>query len=120
MTTCGTDRIEIDRIRDSIEKYGKKFLETIYTKNEIEYCESKKIQKYQHYAVRFAAKEAIYKAVSNNIEISGTWTDFEIINEETGRPRVTFKNKIKGLKNIDISLSHCKQYAIANVVVDWE
>ena len=120
MTTCGIDIIEIDRIKDSIEKYGQKFLETVYTAKEIEYCERKNVQKYQHYAARFAAKEAIYKAVSNNIEIPRTWTDFEIINEESGRPKVNLKINIQALKNIDISLSHCKQYAVANVVADWE
>ena len=62
--SCGTDIIEIYRVKKSIERTGQKFLDTIYTKKEIEYCETKKMQKYQHYAARFAAKEAIFKAVS--------------------------------------------------------
>ena len=60
---CGTDIIEISRIRNSIERSGDNFLNLIYTPTEIEYCESKKAAKYYHYAGRFAAKEAIYKAV---------------------------------------------------------
>ena len=60
--SCGTDIIEINRIKKTIERLDEKFLDTIFTKNEIEYCESHKDNKYQHYAARFAAKEAVYKA----------------------------------------------------------
>ena len=56
--SCGTDIIEIERIKESIENLGENFLKKIYTENEIKYCESKKNMKYQHYAARFAAKEA--------------------------------------------------------------
>ena len=65
--SCGTDIIEIKRIKESIEDLGIKFLERVYTEKEIEYCESKKNQKYQHYAARFAAKEAIFKAISRKL-----------------------------------------------------
>ena len=64
---CGTDIIEINRVKDSIKQVGDRFLQKVYTKNEIEYCESKKVQKYQHYAARFAAKEATFKAISGLI-----------------------------------------------------
>ena len=57
---CGTDIIEINRIKDAIESLGEKFINKIYTKSEIEYCEGKGKQKYQHYAARFAAKEAVF------------------------------------------------------------
>ena len=62
--TCGTDIIEIDRIKENIEKLEDKFKNRIYTEKEIEYCESKKAQKYQHYAGKFAGKEAVFKAIS--------------------------------------------------------
>ena len=62
--SCGTDIIEVDRVRTSIENVGEKFLKKVFTDNEIRYCESKKTQKYQHYAGRFAAKEAVFKAIS--------------------------------------------------------
>ena len=65
--TNGTDIIEINRIKQNIEKYGDKFLKRIFTKKEIEYCEKRKNSKYQSYAVRFAAKEATYKALSEYI-----------------------------------------------------
>lgn len=116
----GTDIIEISRVKESIESTNKKFCERVYTEKEREYCENKKMQKYQHYAVRFSAKEAIFKAISdeldNKFEIN--WKDIEILNDEKGRPYVNIlNNKIQNIEDIDISLSHCKEYAIANVVV---
>ena len=117
-STCGTDIIEIDRIQKSIEKFGERFLNAVYTEKEIEYCESKKGQKYQHYAARFAAKEAVFKAISNNINALEEWKSIEILTEENGRPKVNLKIEVENLENIDISLSHCKQYAVANVVVN--
>jgi len=118
--SCGTDIIEIERIKESIENLKDKFLNKIYTKNEIEYCESKKNQKYQHYAARFAAKEAIYKAISSEMdyEYSISWTDYEIVNDKSGKPRVNLiGERYKEIESIDISISHCKEYAVANVVV---
>lgn len=119
--SCGTDIIEIDRIKEAIEKTSDKFLNKIFSKREIEYCESKKSAKYEHYAARFAAKEAVFKAVSIFLKdkYDITWKDAEILNDEKGKPYVIlndiyFKEKIK---NIDISISHCKNYATANVIV---
>ncbi len=117
---CGTDIIEISRIRESIENLGEKFINKIYTKAEIDYCESKKTQKYQHYAARFAAKEAAFKAISwklkNKYEIS--WKDIEVIADEQGRPLLSINGiNTNDIVNMDISISHCKEYAIANVVI---
>lgn len=117
-STCGTDIIEIERIKNSIVKYGERFLNTVFTENEIKYCESKKGQKYQHYAARFAAKEAVYKALSNNINAPDEWKNIEILSENNGRPKVNLKIEVKNLESIDISLSHCKLYAVANVVAN--
>lgn len=115
----GTDIIEIERVKDSIESTDGKFCERVFTEKEIQYCESKKTQKYQHYAARFAAKEAVFKAISselkNKYDIS--WKDIEILNDENGRPYVNINSPIKTIENIDISISHCKQYAVANVIV---
>ena len=117
---CGTDIIEVSRIKESIEKSGEKFLKLVYTPAEIEYCESKRLSKYYHYAGRFAAKEAIYKAVSpllkNKFDIS--WQNAEVINDVNGNPKINFIDvKFDQIKNIDISISHCKEYAVATVVV---
>ena len=115
--SCGTDIIEIERIRRSIEKLGEKFLNEVYTDKEIQYCESRKKQKYQHYAARFAAKEAIFKAISRNLKdkYEVGWKDIEVLNDEQSRPYVKIKGERKN--NIDISISHCKEYAVATVVM---
>ena len=117
---CGTDIIEIHRIKDSIDTIGSRFVERVFTKKEIEYCENKGKQKYQHYAARFAAKEAAFKAVSEtlNDKYALTWQDVEVKNDNNGRPYI-YINKIDKniIENIDLSISHCKEYACANVVV---
>lgn len=117
---CGVDIIEISRVKESIENLGEIFLNKVYTKKEIEYCEGRGKSKYEHYAARFAVKEAVFKALSqmvkNKYEI--TWKDIETLNDEQGRPKVeVLFIKDKKIENIDVSISHCKEYAIANVVV---
>ena len=92
----------------------------VFTDKEIEYCESKNIQKYQHYAARFAAKEAGFKAISgllkDKYEIS--WKDIEVVNDAQGRPRLNLYGvNTENIESIDISLSHCKEYAVAMVTM---
>ena len=114
----GTDIIDVSRIKDSIEKLGDKFLNRVYTDNEIKYCESKKANKYEHYSARFAGKEAIFKAISPILEnkFSIDWTDIDILNDKQGRPYVVvYKDELKKV-NIDLSLSHIKEYAVAMAV----
>lgn len=117
----GTDIIEIERIKQSIDNLENRFINEIFTQKEIEYCESKRTGKYQHYAARFAAKEAIFKAISklliDKFELS--WKNAEILNDESGKPYINFINTSieEEIDSIDISISHCKLYAVANVVV---
>jgi len=87
---CGIDIIEVNRIQESIETLGETFLNKVFTEKEIEYCESKKMQKYQSYAARFAAKEAVFKALSKDLNGRNeiTWKNIEVLNEESGRPIV--------------------------------
>lgn len=91
---------------------------------EIEYCESKKNAKYQHYAARFAAKEAAYKAVSvllnNKFEIN--WKQVEVRNTPEGKPTIIFNdvNFENRIQSMDISISHCKEYATANVTILYD
>ena len=121
--SCGTDIIEIKRIKESINDLGTKFLERVYTDKEIEYCESKNNQKYQHYAARFAAKEAVFKAISSrlNNKYDIGWKNIEVVNDENGRPHAGLLDiEIQEIEEMDISISHCKEYAIANVVVMWK
>lgn len=115
----GIDIIEVDRVKDNIEKYGEMFLNRVFTQGEIEYCESRGAHKFESYAGRFAAKEAIFKAVSdlldNKFEIE--WKDIEVFNDKNGRPYAKLQFvKIDDIK-MDISISHIKDVAVASVVV---
>lgn len=114
----GNDIIEVKRIEECINKLGEKFLDRVYTEKEIEYCESKKNMKCQHYAARFAGKEAIFKAISPLIcdKFSVNWKDIEILNNEQGRPYAKFISSNLDSLTIDISLSHIKEYAIATAI----
>lgn len=117
---CGTDIIEISRVKKSIEELGERFIRKIYTDDEIAYCESKGRQKYQHYAARFAAKEAAFKAISEILEdkYDLSWKNYEILNNENGKPCLNILGiNDKNIESIDVSISHCKEYATANVSV---
>ena len=117
---CGVDIIEISRVKESIESLGERFINRVFTEKEIEYCESKNAQKYQHYAARFAAKKATFKALSWKLEdkYAICWKDIEVVDNEQGRPSLNIIGmNLDDIENIDISLSHCKEYAVANVTV---
>jgi holo-[acyl-carrier protein] synthase len=116
----GIDIIEIDRIKESVDDYGDQFLHKIYTESEIKYCLSKK-DKYQHLAARFAAKEAIYKAISSNWQSELSWQDMEIINAPNGMPEVRFKGNLEKFlsndKELKISMSHSRDYVTCVAIV---
>ena len=109
----GIDIIEIERIKQSVDDYGEHFLQKIYTKTELEYSLAKS-NKYQHLAARFAAKEAIYKALSNDTDKVYSWQDVEIYNEVNGLPKVKFYGALKDYlnegKELKISMSHSEHY----------
>jgi len=116
----GIDIIEVKRIEEAIKKGGNHFLERIYTEKEIAYCESKKKTKYQHYAVRFAAKEAVFKAISNLItdRSDALWKKIEVLEGKNGRPQINVENLENiELEDIDISLSHIEETAVASAVI---
>ena len=123
---CGTDIIEIKRIKESVEKFGENFLNKVFTEQEIEYCESHKKMKYQHYAARFAAKEAISKMFGTGFNGSFDFKDIEVINSDLGKPEVKLYNKAlklyerEGYDNITISISHCNEYAVCFVIGYWQ
>jgi holo-[acyl-carrier protein] synthase len=109
----GVDIIEINRIQKAIARWGENFLRHVFSDEEIQYARSRKFPA-QHFAVRFAAKEAVYKAIPDNARIG--WKDIKIFNDKNGRPQCTvnkdnFKNKVL------ISLSHSHDYAVANAII---
>ena len=116
----GIDIIEVNRIKEAIQDLDEKFLKRVYTNYEIEYCNSKNNMKYQHFAARFAAKEAVFKAISNKLKSKYdiSWTDIEIKNDENGKP-MFFIDKLNKCDIIskDISMSHIKDYALASVSI---
>lgn len=109
----GVDITEVRRIRQAVEKWGDDFLKRVFTQEEIENAKTK-TSFYQHLAGRFAAKEAIFKAVGDS-QLS--WQDIQIHNDQAGKPVCLFLNG-KGKKvSVQISISHVKTYAVANAVV---
>ena len=111
----GCDIIEIDRIKRSCES-SHRFLDKVFTCQELEYCTSQKLR-YQHLAGRFAAKEAVGKAIGCSLN----WLDVEITRSESGKPSVTLHGKAKeiaGHMKITISISHSRGNAMAVALLE--
>lgn len=118
----GVDIVETARIRDSLEKFGDRFLNRCFLPDEIAYCRGMKFPEL-HFAARFAAKEAISKAFGTGIGKQLGWRDMEIRKRESGEPYVVLHGKglelaqQRGIEGMFVSLSHCKQYAAAQAVL---
>src|SRR4051794_41154335 len=114
----GTDIIECPRIGKMIEQHGELFLRRVYTEREIRYCQARK-HAIEHFAGRWAAKEAILKAIGTGWSRGISWTDLEIRNMVGGQPQVLVCGGAKeiarqrGIGDILISISHCRTYATA-------
>ncbi len=108
----GTDIIEIDRIQNAIQRWGDGFLTHVFNKEEIAYAQKYKFPA-PHFAGRFAAKEAIYKAIGNNKNLG--WKDIKILNDPDGKPYCVLRDK-KYTNKILISISHTRNYAVASAV----
>jgi holo-[acyl-carrier protein] synthase len=119
MLCTGVDLIEIERVRAAIAQHGDRFLRRVYTEAEVNCCG----RRVESLAARFAAKEAVAKALGTGVWRSGvTWTDIEVTKTENGAPRLTLHGaaariaQVIGLVEWSISLSHDRTYAIAFVV----
>lgn len=115
----GVDIVDIRRIRKSYEKYGEKFLQRVLTENEISYCREKK-DLMPSVGARFAAKEAVSKAIGSGISGRFSWKSVEVVNDEHGRPSLRVLDKALGISDNDlrISLSHSGDYAVAFVLLE--
>ncbi len=117
----GIDLVKIERMKAVADKWGKKFLERVFTETEISYCYERK-EPYLSLAVRFAAKEALIKAIGSEIYVP--LTEIEVMNFENGRPAIKASGKLekffkeKSIKHCHLSLSHEKEYGIACVVLE--
>jgi len=114
----GTDIVECLRIAQMIERHGELFITRVYTTWEIEYCQSRK-QATQHFAGRWAAKEAILKALGTGWRRGISWRDVEVRNVPGGRPVVAMRGGAQevveqaGISQMLISISHCRSHATA-------
>ena len=119
----GIDVVEINRVKQALERGKEHFLSRVYTKQEIDYCKTGK-DSIQRYAVRFAAKEAAMKALGTGWARGICWQDIEIIPGKEGAPQLTLKGKSLemfeqiGAKKIHVSLSHHKMFASALVIIE--
>ncbi len=118
----GADIIAIDRIKKAITK-DSKFTEKIFSLDEKEYCNSK-LKKEIHFAGRFAAKEAFFKALGTGWRDGMKWTEINVVNDDLGKPEIQITGKTleifleKGMKVISLSISHTKEFAVAFVIIE--
>jgi holo-[acyl-carrier protein] synthase len=119
----GVDLIEIERIAQSIERYGDRFLRRIFTDHEIEYC-GRKRSSAESFAARFAAKEAGAKALGTGISKGVTWNEFQVEREPGGRPTLQLRGRAAllatelGVRTISLSLTHTATLAMASVMME--
>ena len=118
----GTDITECLRIARMIEQHGEQFIDRVYTPAEVRYCQGRP-QSTQHFAARWAAKQAILKALGIGSAKGAAWADVEIRRDPSGRPAVAARGAIKdlierqGIGEILVSFSHCRTHASAYAIV---
>ena len=118
----GIDIVEVPRMKQAIRKWNENFLSKVFTEREIAYSSSRRFAP-QHFAARFAAKEAVVKAFGEPAKYPIRWTDIEVLNDHEGKPMVTCHKsaraamRAKKIDRIMISLSHSARYAIANAIL---
>jgi holo-[acyl-carrier protein] synthase len=121
----GIDITDVPRIAQSIERFGRRFVERVFTPDEIRYCESK-ANKAERYAGRFAAKEAAMKAIGTGWSRGVTWHDVEVQRAPGGRPTIAFHNKsgeffqTLGAARAHLSITHTVDWAMAQVILESE
>jgi holo-[acyl-carrier protein] synthase len=119
----GIDLIETRRVQESIDRFGERFLERIFTAGEIAYCARKK-NAAESFAARFAAKEAGAKALGTGISRGVSWKEFEVRREASGRPTLHLSGRAAevaaamGVRRVLLSLTHSRELAMAMVVVE--
>jgi holo-[acyl-carrier protein] synthase len=119
----GIDIAEVPRIRQSIERFGMRFLQRVFTEGEMRYCDSK-ANRAERYAARFASKEAAMKALGTGWNQGVRWRDCEVVRMPGGRPTIQFHGKAAefaarlGVKNAALSISHTQDQAIAQVILE--
>ncbi|MEI9981360.1 MAG: holo-ACP synthase [Edaphobacter sp.] len=119
----GTDLIETRRVQESMDRYGERFLERIFTEEEIAYCQRKK-NAAESFAARFAAKEAGAKALGTGISRGVSWREFEVKREASGKPKLSLSGRaaelarVMGVRRVELSLTHSRELAMAVVLME--
>ncbi len=119
----GVDVAEVERVRQAVERYGRRFLDRVYTAAEIAYVE-RKANRFERYAARFAAKEAGMKAIGTGWRGGVRWQDFEVTNLASGQPTLRLRGQAAviarrlGVESIALSLTHTRQQAVAMVILE--
>ncbi len=113
MIRVGVDLVETERMRKTIERWGERFLFRAFTPEERSYCASKS-HPHLHFAARFAAKEAVLKAIGGGV----SYTEIEVLNDHRGAPSVRLPQNLSSQFKVAISLSHTKSYALAFVLAE--
>jgi holo-[acyl-carrier protein] synthase len=119
----GVDIAEVPRIRESIERFGDRFLRRVFTEGEVRYCEHK-VTRYESFAARFAAKEAGMKALGTGWSRGVRWRDIEVVRPKGQRPTIQFHGEAAaiaarlGTKNIALSITHTSEQALAHVILE--
>jgi len=124
----GVDMIEVERIKRTLEsqRVGKRFRDRVYTKDEVEYCENKRRGKYESYAGRFAAKEAVMKALGKGWGSEVSWRNIEVLPGPGGKPEVYLRNQTSafarelGIHLFSLSITHTAHFAVAYVIAEGE
>lgn len=117
----GVDMVECRRLAQCLERHGQKFLDRVFTPAEQDYCLGRK-RRIEHLAGRFAAKEAVLKVLGTGWANGIRWTDIEVVNEPSGRPKVTLSGRCRqiadeiGLASVLLSISHIETHAIASAI----
>ena len=116
----GIDLVEVSRIRELLAKHGQRFKERTFTKGEIAYCDAC-AEPAMHYAARFAAKEAVAKALGTGLWAEGVnWTDIEVLRHENGKPEIVLHGMARehaGDATCLVSLTHTRDLAMAQVLL---
>lgn len=120
----GTDLIEIKRVEASIARFGERFMERLYTPEEIAYCQRKQKHAAESFAARFAAKEAAAKALGTGISRGISWKEIEVRRRAGERPTLHLSGRAAqramemGVKNVQLSLTHSQSLAMAVVIAE--
>jgi len=121
----GVDIVEIERVHDLVERHGASFLNKVFTPAEIELCQDRP-RSAEHFAARFAAKEAVVKALGTGFQKGVMWKDIQVLNGELGEPVAELSDgaaaraEALNVTGLHVSLSHGQQHAVAMVVAEAE